>query len=124
MITVEWHEGRELHPAVAQFLVSIAIEATGISADERNLEYLELQNALNVEVHVLPFAVVVAQPVSCPLAGASESRTTDHEGPLARINRVKSQVCGLLLHQAPEIMGVQFSVTAGVSGISSEGMDR
>lgn len=36
-------------------------EATCVGTDHRNLVNLELQNALDAQVHVLPFTVVVAE---------------------------------------------------------------
>lgn len=36
-------------------------ETASICAYHRNLEKLELENTLNIEVHILPFAQVVAQ---------------------------------------------------------------
>jgi hypothetical protein len=80
MVPVEGHERRERHPSVAQFFICVAncenriinqilakrikkglAESTSVCADIRNLEYLELENTLNIEVYVLPFAEVVTQ---------------------------------------------------------------
>lgn len=60
MIPKERHEGRELHPSVTQLLIGVSHETTSICPDKRDLKQLELQSALDIEVHVLPFAHIVA----------------------------------------------------------------
>lgn len=40
---------------------TIRTETTGICANHGNLEDLELKHALDTEVHVLPFTIVVAE---------------------------------------------------------------
>ena len=98
VVPIERHECRQLHPAVAKLLIRVVIESACICADEGDLEDLKLEDSLNVEVHVLPLAVVVAQPVTRPFAGAGKRRTTDDERSLAGLDSLKSLVCGFLLH--------------------------
>jgi hypothetical protein len=43
------------------YIKKILTESTRVSANHRDLVDLELQNALDVEVHVLPLAVVVTE---------------------------------------------------------------
>jgi hypothetical protein len=50
-----------LHPAVAQLLVGVPVEATRVGTDHRDLEELELEDALNHLMQVRPQAVVVAE---------------------------------------------------------------
>ena len=72
MVAVERHESGHLHPPIAKLFVGVALEATCIRTDEWYLENLELEDALDVEVHVLPLADIVAQPVARPFARASK----------------------------------------------------
>ena len=60
VVSIEWRECRQLHPAVAQLLICIAIETTRVRPNEGDLEDLKLKDALNTEVHIPPFAEVVA----------------------------------------------------------------
>lgn len=41
VIPIEGEEGRELHPAVAELFVSVAIEAAGVNAEHRDAEETE-----------------------------------------------------------------------------------
>ena len=50
MVPVERRERAQLHPAIAQLLVRVAVEPTRIRANHRNLEELELEHTLDVVV--------------------------------------------------------------------------
>ena len=101
MVPVEGKESGELHPPVTEFLIRVALEPTRIRSDEWNLEDLELEHALDAEVHVAPLADIVPQPVASPLARAGESRPANDERTLARVDVEQRKVRRLLFHESP-----------------------
>jgi hypothetical protein len=117
VVTIERHERRHLHPSVTQLFVSVSVKATCVRSNERNLEELELEDTLNIKVHVLPFAEIVAEPVASPFTGAGECRTGNDERTLSRDDGLKSFVRSLLFHQPPNIMNIKLNVTTSVCSI-------
>jgi len=45
VVTHEWIEGTDLHPANAHFLSGVTKEPANVSADHRDAVHLELQNS-------------------------------------------------------------------------------
>ena len=86
-------------------------------SNHRNLEDLELEHALDVEVHVLPLAEVIPQPVACPLARRREGAPRDQEGTLVRVKGLQREMRRLFFHHAPEVVHVEFSVPTGVRSV-------
>lgn len=101
MVPIERHERAQLHPTTTQLLVCVANEPTRIRTNERNLEDLKLEHALDTEMHVLSLAEVVAEPVACPSSGAGEGTTGDDKWPLAMVKLGEDTVSCFFLHQAP-----------------------
>lgn len=50
VVAVEWEESGQLHPAVAELLVSVSVEATGIDAEHGDAEDGEVQSLRDREV--------------------------------------------------------------------------
>ena len=123
MVPIERHERRKLHPTVAQLFVRVIVETTRISTDEWDLEDLELEHALNVEVHVLPLAEVVAEPVTCPLARTREGAARNKERTLAGVDRLQSDVSGLFFHYAPQVVGIELDVATSVCRVGCKSVD-
>ena len=72
MVPEERHERRELRPPITQLLIRIILETTRIRTDHRDLEKLKLEHTLDIHVHVLPLALVIAQLVTCPFSCTRE----------------------------------------------------
>ena len=122
MITVEGHERRQLHPAVAELFVRVALEPTRVRSDERDLIELELKNTLDAEIHVLPFANVVSEPVTGPFPRARERGAADHKRSLAWVDLEQSQMGGLLFHEAPHVVNIQLYDTVRMSCVRGDRM--
>ena len=120
VVPVEWHERRQLHPPPAELFVRVVLEATRVGANERDLEDLELEHALDTEVHVLPLAIVVAEPVSGPPARAWECRATDQEWALSRVDVQEGEMGRLLLHHTPHIVHVDLCNASSVGRVSGD----
>jgi hypothetical protein len=120
-------------------LIRIRTESTRVSADHRNLVDLELQHALNVEVHILPLAVVVAEltqtsviptlrradpkyPVTSPFSSRGECRSADQEWTLSGQDRLNSKVCRLSLHEPKQVVYVELRDSAVVRRIGRQGV--
>ena len=52
MISVEREEGRQLHPAIAELFIGIAIEAAGVDAKHGNAKEREGEGLGNGKHHV------------------------------------------------------------------------
>ena len=120
MVPVERQEGTKLHPAAAQLLVRVAVEATRVGTRERDLEDLELEHALDAHVHVRPLAEVVAKPVSSPAACTRERAARNQEWSFARVDRLERDVCRALFHETPEVVRVELDESARVRGVCGE----
>ena len=122
MISVEWEERGELHPPIAELFVRVALEAAGIRTDHRDLEKLELEHALNAEIHVAPLADVVTEPVAGPLPRAREGRAADYEWPFPRVNVEQREVRRLLFHEAPHVVNIQLYDTVRMGCVRGDRM--
>lgn len=80
VIPVKGEECAELHPAVAEFLVGVAVEAAGIDAKHGDAEEGKGEGLRDGEEHVGEEGGVVATPVTGPYAAACESGAADDEG--------------------------------------------
>lgn len=83
VVAVKGEEGAELHPAVAELLVRVAVEAAGVGAEHGDAKEREAKGLRDGEEHVGPEAGVVAAPVAGPFAGAEEGGAPDDEGSLS-----------------------------------------
>ena len=86
MVSVEGEEGGELHPAIAEFFVGVAIEATSVDAEHGDSEEGEGERLWYGEKHPGPERVIVASPVACPYSGTCKGRASDDEGSLGGEN--------------------------------------
>ena len=123
VVAVEREKSRELHPAVAEFLVRIAVEPAGIHAEHGDPEEGEGERLRDGEVHVRPEGGVVAAPVARPLPAPCESGAADDEGSDVGDGGEEGVVGGVEDLVAEEVMDVVIDGTVSVSGIGGEGVD-
>lgn len=103
VVPVEREEGGQLHPAVAELLVAVAVETTGVDAEHGDAEETERQGLRDTEVHVRPLGVtgskisgasyegpdnylLITTPMTSPFSGSCESGAANNERPLSREN--------------------------------------
>lgn len=123
MIPIKRQERRKLGPPITQLLVCIIPKPTRIRPDHRNLEKLKLEHALDVHIHVHPFARIVPQPVACPFAGTRKCGTADEEGSFVGVDGEQGEVCCSFFHESPEVVDVDVGDAAGVGGVGGDGVE-
>lgn len=122
VVAVEGEEGGELHPAVAELFVRVALEATGVDAEHGDAEEGEGEGLRDGEEHVCEQRGVVAAPVTGPFPGAGEGRATDDERPFARNSSKESLVGRVEDLVAKQIVDIIFDGAIVVSSIGGYGM--
>ena len=95
MVPVEWKEGGQLHPSIAEFFVSIAVETTRVDTKHRNAKQRKGKRLRDGEKHVQPLRAVIATPMPCPATASWKSGPTDDEGPFVGENTQQGLVCGI-----------------------------
>lgn len=123
VVAVEGEEGAQLHPAVAELFVGVAVEAAGVDAEHGDAEEGEGEGLRDAEEHVVPFAGVVAAPVAGDGAGAGEGGAADDEGAFGGVDGEEALVGVLEDLVAEEVVHVVF-LDAGVVGcVWGDGVD-
>jgi hypothetical protein len=79
VIPVEGKEGRELHPAIAEFFVSIAVETACVDTKHGNAKEREGKRLWDGEKHVQPLRGIIATPMASPHTTPWKGRSPDDE---------------------------------------------
>ncbi len=108
VVAVEREEGAQLHPAVTQFFVAVAIKPARVDAEHGDPKETEAQSLRDREVHVVELGFVVAAPMPCHGPRAGECRAADDEGPFRWSGRQERSVCRLQDLMAEKVVHVVF----------------
>ena len=122
VVPVEWVERAKLRPPVAELLVRVPVEPAHVRADHRDLEELELEDALDAVVQVRPAGEVVAEPVAHPLARRWERAATNNEGALSGVEVEEGQVRRAFFHEGVEIVRVDLYHAVDMRRVGGEGL--
>ena len=122
MVSVEGEECGELHPAIAEFFVCVAVEATGVDAEHGDSEEGEGEGLWDGEEHVGPKRGVVSTPVASPFSRSGKGGAADDEGTFGWEDVQEGMIGCVENLVTEEVVVVVFESSAVVGGVGTYGM--
>ena len=123
MVSVEWEEGGQLHPPVAQFFVCVAVETACVDTEHGDSTEREGERLRDREEHVRPERSIISSPVTSPFSRSGKSGSCNDEWAFGWEDVEDSMIRGVDNLMSEEIVEIVFLCSTVMGGIGEDSMD-